>query len=311
MTDLLDITAENVSTIAPFSGDITFTHSVFAQCFLPLRRPKADEKLYQVRHGNATLAIQAGVLLNPQTKQLEQQNVPSGSAARIVLSHIHNHIIRSSSLDEAIYIPMGESLRRFFDKYRLKIGGKNGKQIMEQVNNVAAAHITIGIWTDTHAKQIDLPKVSREIDFWLEKDHRQRSLWQPSMVINPEYAATIRDRAVPLDMRTLVGLYEKPRAMDVFTWLSYRLPQQKNPGGTFIPYFGDNGLHSIFGRGLKSQRLFKSEFVKSLKEVAQWYPEARISIENKGIRVFPSPSPVPAEHSLSSGRSLFFVDKPM
>lgn len=63
----LDMTAENVSTFPPTRHDITFTHSVFAQCFLPLRKLKDDARLYQVQHGRASLAIQAGVLLDPKT----------------------------------------------------------------------------------------------------------------------------------------------------------------------------------------------------------------------------------------------------
>jgi hypothetical protein len=40
-------------------------------------------------------SITAGDLLNPSTQQFVQMDVPSGSAARIALAHINNHIIRS------------------------------------------------------------------------------------------------------------------------------------------------------------------------------------------------------------------------
>jgi len=79
-------------------------------------------------------------LLNPATGDLEIQDVPYGSASRLVLAHIHNHIVRAGSLDAAMYIPMGDSLRRFFETYRLKVCGSNGKQIVQQVHNIAAAH---------------------------------------------------------------------------------------------------------------------------------------------------------------------------
>lgn len=310
--DLLDINAQNVSSFIPCIDDVTFTHSVFTQCFLPLRRLKNDAKSYDIKHGRVSLAIDAGRLLDPETGELVRQDVPYGSAARVVLAHIHNHIIRAGSLDEAVHIPMGESLRDFFRDYRLKISGQNGKQIVNQVNNIAAAHITLGMWSDNHAVQVDIPKMAKRIDFWWEKDEQQRSIWQPSMTLNPEYAEAIRARAVPVDMRVLVGLYEKPLAMDVFTWLSYRLPQIKNNKGVFIPYEGENGLHSVFGKGRKGTRQFKASFIEVLKEVHKWYPTARISAEDKGVRLYHSPSPIPAEHGLSKGRSLFFVgDNPV
>lgn len=307
--DLLDLIPENVSTFAPTRHDIAFTHSVFAQCFLPLRKLRNDAKSYEIQHGRASLAIDAGRLLNPQTGKLEMQDVPHGSAARVAFAHIHNHIIRAGSLDEAQIVPMGDSLRQFFKTYRLNITGPNGKQITRQINNIAAAHITIGIWNNNQAKQINVPTLAEEINFWLEKDEKQRTLWQPSMVLNRRYVETIRERSVPLDMRALIGLYERPRAMDVFTWLSYRLPTVKQGKGVFLPYEGENGLHGIFGATIKQPNKFRSEFIKTLHEVAQWYLDARLSIEDQGIRIYNSPSPIPAEHSIDKGKSLFFVDK--
>lgn len=307
MSQLVPITADNVQVFPPTGDDITFTHSVFAQCFLPLRKLKGETKRYQVRHGNALLVIRAGDLINPETKEAEEQEVPYGSAARIALAHIHNHIARAKSLDEAIEIPMGRSLRRFFEQYQLSIGGKNGKQIEAQIRNIAAAHITIGVWTADRLTQKAVPQIAEEIDFWLEQDDRQRTLWQPTMIVNPKYAEAIRERTVPLDMRALVGLYQKPRAMDIFTWFSYRLPRITDPKGVFVPYFTEQGIQSVLGATLRNKTEFRRQFIAAIQEVVQWYPTARVRPETDGIRLFPSPSPIPPEHSLSSGKSHFLL----
>lgn len=304
--DLLDLIPENVSTFAPTRHDIAFTHSVFAQCFFPLRKLRNNAKRYEIRHGRASLLVKAGDLINPETKEYEEQDVPHGAAARIVMAHIHNHIIRSSSLDEAQEIPMGESLRNFFQNHRLTYGGKNGKQIRKQINNIAAAHISIGLWNDNQVKQVNVPTLAEEIDFWFEKDDRQRSLWQPTMLLNRRYVETIRERKVPLDMRALIGLYETPRAMDIFTWLSYRLPTVRSGKGVFVPYYGENGLHGVFGKTVQDRYKFKQVFQEALREAHKFYPDARLSFEDKGIRLFSSPSPIPAEHSIDSTPSLFF-----
>jgi hypothetical protein len=305
--DKLPLTSANIIAFAPTREDIGFTHAIFAQCFLPLRRLKNDAKRFQVKHGRASLLIKAGDLLNPETGDMEEQDVPYGSAARLMLAHIHNHIIRSSSVDAAVQIPMGDSLREFFQQYGKKWGGSDGKEIARQVRNIAAAHITLGVWTDTQAKQINFPTLAEEIDFWLVKDGQQRTLWQPSMTLNRRYVETIRERAVPLDMRVLMKMYANPRSMDLFTWLSYRLPLIREPRGVFVPFFGENGLHGIFGIGLASKRLFKSQFIKTLKDVHDDYPQALVKVEENGIRLFHSPSPIPKEHSLSTGKSLFFL----
>jgi hypothetical protein len=307
MTARLPLTAQNIATMVPTREDITFTHTIFAQCFFPLRRLKEGVKRYQVTHGRASLLVKAGDLLNPETGKIEEQDVPYGSASRLLLAHIHNHIIRAGSIDEAVHIPMGESLRSFFERYEKGWGGKNGNQIVRQVKNIASAHITLGVWTENQAKQINFPTLAEEINFWVVTDDQQRTLWQPSMMLNRRYVETIRERAVPLDMRTLMAMYAKPRAMDVFTWLSYRLPQIRDSRGVFVPFFGENGLYGIFGNGMENERMFKQEFLKLLKEVHAFYPEALIKPEEKGIRLFYSRSPIPPEHSIGQGKSLFFL----
>jgi hypothetical protein len=86
---------EVVTYVEPGSDDVTFTHAVFAQCFLPIRKLPKSQKLYEVRHGRAALAVLAGALLEPASKRFVAMDIPSGSAARVALAHINNHIIRS------------------------------------------------------------------------------------------------------------------------------------------------------------------------------------------------------------------------
>lgn len=295
---------EYIGGMEPRSGDVGFTHAVFTQCFLPLRKPK-DPTIHQAKHGRATLLIEAGRLYDPKTGDFIQQTVPYGPAARLCFAHINNHIIRSKAAADAVAVPLGESLREFFRTNKLSIGGKNAQQIVQQMHNIAAAHIAIG-WktTDNHAKQKRMPAIAEEIDFWLEKDDQQRTLWQPTITLNEQYVLAIREHKVPHDMRALVGLYANPRAMDIYLWLSYRLPTVKNAEGVFVPYWGENGLQAVFGQGISDKHKFKQAFLDGLKKTLEFYPYAVVRPEKTGVRLFRSPSPVPAE--LSNKPSLFF-----
>jgi hypothetical protein len=282
---------ELVAFVEPGSDDVTYTHAVFAQCFLPIRRLPHGGKRYEVRHGRAALLITAGDLLNPETQQFVQMDVPSGSAARIALAHINNHIIRSRSLQEALNVPMGDSLRDFMDYQGLAIGGKNGKEITRQIHNLAAARIMLGVWTDDRARQINA-QIADAIDFWLERDRRQRTLWQPVMRVSERYAEAIREHCVPHDMRALVGLYENTRAMDIYTWLAYRLPRVKERTEVFVRF---DDLKLIFGTGIRDEYKFRQSFKLALTEALRWYLAGRVGIEKEGIRLFNSPSPVPID----------------
>ncbi|MGZ9084835.1 MAG: replication protein RepA, partial [Rhodoplanes sp.] len=257
---------ELVDVVEPGSDDVTYTHAVFAQCFLPLRKLPKVQKFYEVHHGRAALIIMAGALLNPATKRFVEMDVPAGSAARIALAHINNHLIRSRSLDEALTVPMGESLRDFMGYQGITVCGSNGKEIAHQIHNVAAARIGLGVWSGDHAHQINT-QVAEEIDFWLEKDRRQRTLWQPVMRVSEQYAEAIRNHCVPHDMRALIGLYKDTRAMDIYVWLAYRLPRVPLRHDLFIRY---DDLKPIFGTGVAELRI-RQLFKRALRAALAWY----------------------------------------
>jgi hypothetical protein len=282
---------EVVTYVEPGSDDVTFTHAVFAQCFLPIRKLPKSQKLYEVRHGRAALAVLAGALLEPASKRFVAMDIPSGSAARVALAHINNHIIRSKSLDEAVAVPMGESLRDFMDYQGVNICGTNGKELSRQIHNLAAARISLGVWSGEHARQINA-QIADTIDFWLEKDRRQRTLWQPIMRVSEPYATAVREHCVPHDMRALIGLYKNTRAMDIYVWLSYRLPRIPNHHPLFLRYVD---LKPVFGTSIRELRKFRELFRHALRDALAWYRDARVGIEPDGIRLFNSPSPVPID----------------
>lgn len=286
----------------PVSDELSFTNAIFAQCSLPVNKPKS--KFWKVMHGKVGLSITAGV-----GQDLEQLDVPYGAYARVAFSHIHNQIIRASSLDTACQVDLGDSMRAFFRENDIEYGGRQGKTLRSQLLNISRANISLGYFEDDVQHIIDIPKISNKVDFWLEKNENQLTLWNPEMYVNPEYVKLVRKHKIPLDMRAIVALLDEgrgaARAIDVYQWLTYRLPLiQNKPKGVFIPFEGVNGLHSVFGSEIKEHRKFKQQFVETLKRVIKVYPTARITLEEKGIRLFSSPPSVPS--SVSSAKSLFF-----
>jgi hypothetical protein len=179
--------------------------------------------------------------------------------------------------------------------------GTNGKEITLQIHNLAAARISLGVWNGEHARQINT-QIADAIDFWLEKDRRQRTLWQPLMRVSERYAQAIREHCVPHDMRALIGLYKDTRAMDIYVWLAYRLPRVPARHDLFIRY---DDLKPIFGTGVGELRKFRQVFKRALRAALAWYRDARVGLEPEGIRLFHSPSPVPSDLARSPyGRTI-------
>ena len=76
-------------------------------------------------------------------------------------------------------------------------------------------------------------------------------------------------------------------AMDIYSWLSYRLFSAKKP--SLIPW---ETLAAQFGNQTKETWKFKQQFTSKLKIVKIVYRSARFSVQDRGLLIFPSPSPL-------------------
>ena len=203
-----------------FGRDIGYYHSIMMQCFLP-QKPLADRtSRYITSHGRASMAIQAGILANPDRKNaFIECAVPFGSKARLILPYIIGYAVVRKTPE----VDLGRSLRHFMESMGIPIGGYNGKEITTQVQNIAAADFILGEW---HEKKSHTRKasVAKEISFWLERRPDQMSFWTPTMVLSDEFYQAIQTRRVPVDMNHLIQLTKSPRRMDLYCWFSYRLP---------------------------------------------------------------------------------------
>ena len=119
--------------------------AVFAQCFLPIRTPKKGTLRHQVTHGNASLIVRAGELIDPaKMHKMKMCEVPAGPKARLLLAYINNQAIRHGP-----EINLGDSLRQFMARAGVKVGGPNGREIQRQVKNIAACQMILGVWGET------------------------------------------------------------------------------------------------------------------------------------------------------------------
>ena len=76
-------------------------------------------------------------------------------------------------------------------------------------------------------------------------------------------------------------------ALDVYLWLAYRLHAIKEP--RLVTWAA---LKSQFGAGFSKLYHFKNKFPGTLALATAVYPDARVEIENAGVRLIPSRPPV-------------------
>lgn len=103
--------------------DLAYTHSVFVQCFMPVRHNDKNQRRWQTDCGHTSLVIRAGELLKPDSPgEFKECVVPAGPKARIVVAYINDHAYRRRSP----VIDLGDSMREFMRSAGIPVGGKKG-----------------------------------------------------------------------------------------------------------------------------------------------------------------------------------------
>src|ERR1700722_9094881 len=137
--------------------DIAYVHSIFMQCFLPLRHNPKNRQFWQTDCGNVSMHIRAGVLAKPNSPgTFKMCDTPAGPKGRIVATYIDDYAWRNKTPE----IDMGGNLHDAMQQMGVKVGGKNSKELQREVENFAAAEINMGFWMPGQTRQ-KIAKVSQ------------------------------------------------------------------------------------------------------------------------------------------------------
>ncbi len=250
-----------------------YSHAVFCQCILPVRSLPKEETYYHVEHGNTSLVIQSGIIRS-ESGQIHKMEVPAGPKARLLFPYIIDQVKRTGNP----IVDMGKNLREYMIRNNIPVGGQNAKEITRQVYNIAASNIYLGISGETATHKFSTQKnyrVASEVSFWTEKQPEQLSIWSPYLTVSDEFMAAVDKHTVLLNLRPLIELQANPRAMDMYTWLSYRVRTVKYP--VKISY---RDLHSVFGKQTKTEKDFKKNFKAAIKQAIPYISQAHIDLES-------------------------------
>jgi len=97
---------------------------------------------------------------------------------------------------------------------------------------------------------------------------------------------------VPIDLRALKALKGSPLALDIYSWLTYRMSYLRKP--CLIPW---EALQTQFGADYGRLRDFKRKFRGHLVDVLHVYPAVRLSGQPTGLLLKPSPTHLPRRSS--------------
>jgi hypothetical protein len=108
-------------------------------------------------------------------------------------------------------------------------------------------------------------------------------LWQERVLLNEEFYQAMRAHPVPLSETALRAIGPRSMVIDIYIWLAYRLHALK--GDVEVSWLS---LNAQFGAGYSRLRDFRSGFLGGLELALAVYPEARVSVDERGVVLRPS-----------------------
>lgn len=192
----------------PAGNDLSFVHAAFTQVCLP--RIKTPGRDYFHQCGATWLRVTAGSISLEGREH--KAGLPYGALARLALAHINTFVVTRDRRE----VPIASSANAWL-KALCKTQNKASADLARKtLGDLAACNLVIGRGDRTEKESI-----VRAIHGWREGP--DGSLWPTCIEVTRDYAADLKEHAVPLDHRALKALSGSSLALDLYTWLSYRL----------------------------------------------------------------------------------------
>ena len=282
---------ERVTAVAGEDPAPSFLHSALCAMSLPVRRPADDAQPIIRQDGQYTLVITPKAIIRPEDGQakLHVLGVPYGSLPRLILIHIMTEAVRTKSRQIVLGATFTDWMRRM--GYKTMSYGPRGSAtlVRQQLDRLLACEWMIR-WDGEDAngdKEFGIKEIKLTTEY-TGTDAKSGSFMR-EIVLTEGFFDHLRQHAVPLNEHAIRQLRDSPTALDLYTWLAYRLPRIGRRPATLswqqlAVHFGNDG-HNI----RKFRQTVRDAWERQVSAV---YPEARADFDSTIIRLHPSPPPL-------------------
>jgi hypothetical protein len=283
---------ERVTAVASAAPSPNFLHSALCAMSLPVRRP-ADEHAPIIRQdGQYTLVINPKPVVERVGGQqrLQSLGVPFGSLPRLVLIHIMTEAVRSKSRHVVLGTTFTDWMRRM--GFRTISYGPRGSAtlIKEQLDRLLACEWMIR-WEsgpDQGEREFGIKEIKLTNEY--TGSNSPNGGFMREIYMTEGFFEHLRQHAVPLNENAIRQLRDSATALDLYTWLAYRLPRI-NPKRSAAISWQQLAVH--FGNDGKNIRKFRQTVRDAWeRHVSGVYPEARADFDTTLIRLHASPAPL-------------------
>jgi hypothetical protein len=297
--DLIDVQFAIDMEDAKSAGALGFMARALVIATMPYKDPKADA--FVRKNGDFRLRIVAGY----------EGGIPYGIYPRLLMSWVATEAVRNQSP----VIELGDSLRLFMrDVLELRSTGGgargSGTRVTEQMKRLFGSLVTaqysgtqeqrgfvlknVLIADELELRDEDLAGLDGEGEgegtLWTPQAKHEAGQWRSQVRLSNSFFKECVSNPVPIDLRAYKALRGSPLAMDVYTWLTYRMSYTQRRTRP-IKW---EALMMQFGSGYNTTNIeqavrdFRKAFLKALKTVLVVYPQAEVEINENGLVLLPS-----------------------
>jgi hypothetical protein len=257
---------------------------VLAQVSIPYREPTNCE-LWERRNGSASIEITPWIYRDKATGEIVKK-FPYGSLPRLLMLYMSSEALRTQSQR----VDLGDSVWSFLREvgYEKKEGSIYGR-----LNEQAARLFNCGIrfsYQDDKILSGKNASVAADFRLWLAKPTpEQPCLFKSYVLLSDQFYADLRAHGFPVDLDIVRGLHQSPMALDIYTWLTYRMRAVNETGRPLRLAWGS--LRWQFGGEFSRLRKFRETFSETLTALQSYWPALDIEPWEGGLIFKPSTRP--------------------
>ncbi len=315
------------------AGAMGFMARALVNATLPYKDPKSP--IFERRNGQYVLRMMGG----------NDNGLPYGVYPRLLMSWITTEAVRTQSPELELGESLSAFLRDVLGIQRG--GGKRGPnaRVSEQMERLFSTLITATYTGDrgrsfslrnvlivdeasldketaqlldeasgAPAPRLSAPAEPEDSDvkdddnrLWTPQEREVAGRWKSRVVLSSRFFQEIIERPVPIDLRAYRALRGSPVAMDLYTWMTYRMSYIERstrpvPWEALMLQFGSDYAVDPNDPKRAVREWRNKSFKPALAVVREIYPEANFEVIERGLILHPSKPHVP----LSKGQGALF-----
>lgn len=324
--EVIDETFAIEAEEAKSAGALGFMARALVNATLPYKDPKSA--IFERKNGQYVLRMMGG----------HENGLPYGVYPRLLMSWITTEAVRTGSpeleLGESLTyflrdvlntqkgggklgpnVRVSNQMERLFSTLitATYLGDRGGRSFNLRnvliVDDASVAYETAQALDEAAGDTVQAPRSEKgaksgsggedENRLWTPQNPRDAGKWKSRVVLSSRFFQEIIDRPVPIDLRAYRVLRGSPMAMDLYTWMTYRMSYLSRstkpiPWESLALQFGSDYAKNADDPKRAVREFRNKSFKPALSVVQTIYPEAKFEVNERGLILHPSRPHVPS-----------------